>query len=174
MKAIIINCICALGFLSISFSALSQCEIQHRLYPDGSMFYFIEPVNFYWTKTRELKGGIETDKENYYLELQPAPFPKKPDGRKLKDDLEVRLANDSIYHLEHFDTRYLDHDTVMQLVYLLDKKKLDNFLTFEVVSVKMNMQGTEGIRTYVFKLHKGALKEQLDCFLEDQKKKKKK
>jgi hypothetical protein len=172
MKAIIIKCALALGFLSVSMSAFSQCEILHRIYPDGSMFYYIEPVNFYWTKSKELKGGIETDKENYYLELQPAPFPGRHEGKKLKDDLELRLSNDSIYNLEHFDTRYLDHDTVMQLLYLIDKKKLNDFLNFDVVSVKINLLDSAGIRTYVFKLHKAALREQLSCFLKEKEKSK--
>jgi hypothetical protein len=167
MKTIIIGCAFALGFISQSLSAFSQCEILHRLYPDGSMFYYIEPVNFYWTKSKELKGGIETDLENYFLELQPSPFPEKPEGRKLKDDLELRLSNDSIYHLEHFDTRYLDHDTVMQLLYLIDKKNMDVFLNFDVVSVKINLLDSAGIRTYVFKLHKSAIREQLTCLLKE-------
>jgi hypothetical protein len=50
-------------------------------------------VNFYQTKAKSLKGGITTDKENYYLELQPVPFPEKPAGNKLKDNLEVTLAD---------------------------------------------------------------------------------
>ena len=167
MKTNILKVIFAIVFLSISLLASSQCEILHRLYPDGSMFYFIEPVNFYWTTSKALKGGIETDLEDYYLELQPSPFPVKPGGRKLKDDAELRLSNDSIYHLEHFDTRYLDHDTVMQLLYLIDKRKLEDFVNFEVISVKINMAGDEGIRTYVFKLHKAALREQLTCLLKE-------
>lgn len=174
MKAIIIKCAIALGCLSMSLSASSQCEILHRLYPDGSMFYFIEPVNFYWTKSKALKGGIETDKENFYLELEPTPFPMRPEGKKLKDNLEIRLSNDSAYQLEHFDTRYLDHDTVMQLLYLIDEEKLEHFLNFEVISARINMQGTEGMRTYVFKLHKSALRDQLSCFLKEKKDKKKK
>ncbi len=179
MKTIILSIVLAAGFLSVPMIMVSQttdrqCEILHRIYPDGSMFYYIEPVNFYWTKSKDLKGGIETDKENFFLALQPQPFPEKPDGRKLKDDLEVKLSNDSIYRLEHFDTRYLDHDTVMQLLYLIDKKKLDDFFNHEVISVKINMQDTTGIRTYVFKLHKSALREQLDCLMKEQTSKKNK
>jgi hypothetical protein len=135
---------------------------------------YIEPVNFYWTKSKDLKGGIITDKEYYYLGLLPTPFPEKPLGNKLKDDLELKLSNDSVCHLKHFDTRYMEHDTVMQLLYLIDKKDLEEILNFEAVSVKINMEGTEGIRTYVFKLHKNALQEQLACFLKEKEKKKKK
>jgi hypothetical protein len=174
MKAIIIKCLFVIGFLSVSISAFSQCEVLHRLYPDGSMLYYIEPVNFYWTSTKDLKGGVVTDKENYYIALQPSPFPKKPLGNKLKDDLELKLSNDSVYRLEHFDTHYMEQDTVMQLLYLIDKKELEDFHLLEALSVRINMGGTEGIRTYVFKLHKSAIREQLDCFLKEDDKKKKK
>jgi hypothetical protein len=174
MKAIIIRFFLAIGLLSFSIAAFSQCEILHRIYPDGSMLFFIEPVNFYWTKSMELKGGIVTDKENYYLGLLPAPFPEKPLGHKLKDELELKLSNDSVYHLEHFDTRYVKHDSIMQLLFLINKTMLDDFLNYEVISAKINMKGTEGIRTYVFKLHKSAIREQLSCFLNEQEHKKKK
>jgi hypothetical protein len=59
----------------------------------------------------------------------------------------------------------------MQLLYFIDKEKLNDFLNLEVVSVKINMKGTEGVRTYVFKLHKSALREQLSCFLKEQEEK---
>jgi hypothetical protein len=159
--------------MTLAAVAYPQCEIRHRLYPDGTMLYYMEPVNFYWTQAKNLKGGIVTDMENYYLELLPSPFPEKPAGNKLKDDLEMKLSNDSIYKLEHFDTRYLEHDTVMQLLYLIDGKMLDELEKFEVVSVKINMKGTEGVRTYVFKLHKSAIQEQLTCFRNEKQKKKK-
>jgi len=174
MKAIMITCISAIGFFCCSIAAFSQCEILHRLYPDGSMLYYIDPVNFYWTSSKDLKGGVVTDKENYYIALQPTPFPDKPLGHKLKDDLEIKLSNDSAYRLKHFDTRYIERDTVMQLLYLIDKKALEDFYRFEALSVKINMGGTEGIRTYVFKLHKSAIREQLNCFLKENDKKKKK
>jgi hypothetical protein len=174
MKAMIKRTILSLGLVSIAISAFPQCEIQNRIYPDGSMFYYIEPVNFYWTESKDLKGGVVTDKENYYLALQPSPFPAKPAGNKLKDDIELKLSNDSVYNLEHFDTRYMEDDSVMQLLYLINSKKLDDFLNFEAISVKINMGGTEGPRTYVFKLHKSAIKEQLSCFLKEEENKKKK
>jgi hypothetical protein len=172
MKEMINKILLMFGFYFILGSAFPQCDIQNFIYPDGSMFYYIEPVNFYWTQSKDLKGGVVTDKENYFLALQPSPFPDKPRGNKLKDDLELKLANDSVCHLKHFDTRYLEHDSVMQVLYLIDKKNQDDFLNFDAISVKINMGDTEGVRTYVFKLHKSAIREQLGCFLKEEEKKK--
>jgi hypothetical protein len=53
-------------------------------------------------------------------------------------------------------------------VYLIGKKDLDWLLNLEVTEARINMKGEEGIRTYVFKLHKEALKEQLECFLKEE------
>jgi hypothetical protein len=162
-----------LVLISLSLSTFSQCEIRNRLFPDGTMIYFIEPVVFYWTKAKELKGGLVTDKENYFLGLQPIPFPAKPIGNKLKEDLELTLSNNKVYKLSHYDTQYLENDTVMQLLYLIDKKDLNDLLNFEATEVKFDMKGDEGIRTYIFKLHKKALQEQLACFLKEKEDKKK-
>jgi hypothetical protein len=161
------------GLLLFSLVSFSQCEILNRVSPDGSMIYYIEPVNFYWTKAKSLTGGIVTDKESYFLELLPVPFPEKPAGEKLKDDLQLKLSDGKTYTLEHYDSRYLHKDTVMKLVYLIKKQDIDLLLNFEVTEAAINMKGDEGIRTYVFKLHKDALKEQLDCFLKDEEEKKK-
>jgi hypothetical protein len=174
MKALLIKGILAIGFVFATVSSFAQCEIQHRNYPDGSMLYYIEPVNFYWTESKDLKGGVVTDKENYYLALQPSPIPEKPAGNKLKDDLELNLANDSVYIFKHFDTRYMEDDTVMQMLYYIDPEYVDDLLNFEAISVKINMGADEGVRTYVFKLHKSAIQEQLDCFLKEDENKKKK
>ena len=57
-------------------SSFPQCDILNRVSPDGSMQYYMEPVNFYWTSTKSLKGCIVTDKESYFLELQPFLFLK--------------------------------------------------------------------------------------------------
>jgi hypothetical protein len=175
MKAIIIKGVLSLGLIFLSFLAFPQCQILNRVAPDGSMQYYMEPVNFYWTKAKSLQGCIVTDKENYFLEMHPLPFPEKPGGNKLKNDLILKLSDGNTYELAHYDTRYTNNDTVMELLYLIDKEDMDPLLNFEVIEAKIDMMGEEGMRTYVFKLHKSALKEQLACFLaeEDQKKKKK-
>ena len=173
MKAIIKLSILAAGLFSLSVSAFPQCEHHQRVSPDGSMQYYMEPVNFYWTSAKSLKGCIVTDKENYFLELLPLPFPKKPEGRKLKKELTLKLSDGNTYKLKHFDTRYVDNDTVMEMLYLIAREDVDHMLNFEVTEVNIDMMGEEGIRTYEFKLHKSALKEQLACFLKDDEKKKK-
>jgi hypothetical protein len=174
MKAIFKITIVVLGYVLFPVSVFPQCQIINRVSPDGSMMYFMEPVNFYWTSTKSLKGCIVTDKENYFLELLPVPFPEKPQGRKLKKELILKLSDGNTYELKHFDTRYLENDTVMEMLYLIEKEDVDRMLNLEVTEVDIDMLGTEGIRTYLFKLHKSALKEQLACFLKEEKEKKKK
>jgi hypothetical protein len=163
-----------LGLFSLSNSSFSQCEVLNRVAADGSMQYFMEPVNFYWTNTKSLTGCIVTDKESYFLELRPLPFPEKPDGKKLKKNLMIKLSDEQTYELKHYDTRYDENDTVMEMLYLIDKEDIDRLLNFEVLEANIDMLGNEGIRTYVFKLHKSALKEQLACFLNEDEKRKKK
>ncbi len=166
--------ILASGLLFCSTPGFTQCEILNRVSPDGSMQYYMEPVNFYWTSAKSLKGCIVTDKESYFLELHPVPFPEKPAGNKLKKELVLKLSNGKTYKLKHFDTRYVDNDTVMEMLYLISKKDIDHLLNFEVTEVKIDMMGDEGIRSYEFKLHKSALKEQLACFLKEEEERKKK
>jgi hypothetical protein len=62
----------------------------------------------------------------------------------------------------------------MQLLFLIKKDDLNNLLNLQVVDVTIDMMDTKGTRTYTFKLHKSALKEQLDCFLKEEKEKHKK
>ena len=162
------------ALLALSLPALSQCDILNRVYPDGTMMHFIEPVTFYWTSSKELKGSVVTDKENYFLGLRPRPFPEKPAGNKLKEDLELSLSNGKTYKLKHYDTRYLESDTIMEILYLIDKNDLPDLLNNEAAEVVMDMKGDEGLRSYIFKLHKTALQEELGCFLNEDKSEKKK
>jgi hypothetical protein len=174
MKAIIKIILFALTFFTASLAVFPQCPILNRVSPDGSMQYFMEPVNFYWTAAKSLKGCIVTDKENYFLELLPVPFPEKPEGNKLKKELILKLSNGNTYEFEHYDTRYVEKDTVMEILFLIDNENMDYLLKYEVVEAKIDMMGSEGIRTYVFKLHKSALQEQLGCFLREEEDRKKK
>jgi hypothetical protein len=174
MRDILNRSVLVLGFIMGTIAAFPQCQILHRVYPDGSMQYYMEPVNFYWTNAKSLKGGIVTDRENYFLELQPVPFPDKPEGNKLKKELTLKLSDGNAYVLKHYDTRYVENDTVMEMLYLINKEDRDKMLNYEVTEVTMDMMGDEGIRTYLFKLHKSALKEQLACFQREEEDRKKK
>jgi hypothetical protein len=173
MKTIITKILLVTGLISLSLGASSQCEIKNRIFPDGSMLYYIEPVNFYWTETKDLKGGITTDRENYFLALQPRPYPEKSVGKKLKSDLVLKLSDQMEYRFEHFDTRYLEGDSIMEMLFLIKKEEMQPLQELEVVQAKIDMMGEEGVRTYTFKLHKAALKEQLECFLKEEEHKKK-
>jgi hypothetical protein len=156
--------------LFFSPGADAQCDILNRVYPDGSMMYSMEPVKFYWTEAKELYGNVVTDKENYFLALRPVPFPAKTEGKKLKGDMELILSNQQVIELSHYDTQYIMNDSIMEVMYLLNKKDIDAAHQFEAESVKLNMGKEEGDRTYVFKLHKTAFQDQLECFLDEEKK----
>ena len=167
MKNLWLRCLLAIGLMLPVKFALAQCDIKNRLEPDGSMMYYIEPVNFYWTQDKDLKGGIVTDKEHYFLALQPSPVPDKSEGKKLKSDVELKLSNDTAYTLNHYDTRYIENDSVIEMLYLIKNDDLKLLKKYEVIEARLDM-GEEGTRSYVFKLHKEALKEQLNCFLAEE------
>ncbi|WP_240628157.1 hypothetical protein [Flavobacterium anhuiense] len=143
----------------------AQCEVKNRVQADGSMIYYFEPAVFYTTKSKSLKINIVTDKEHYFVALQPTPFPEKREGKKIKDDLIIHLADSKTYKLAHYDTQYRRNDSIMQVLYLIDDKDLEAFSNYEAVSAEINMQGTEFMRSYNFKLHKNAIVEQLKCIL---------
>ncbi len=145
--------------------SFAQCEIKNRVLADGSMVYYSNPEVFYTTKSKSLKINIVTDKENYFVALQPTPFPEKKTGKKITDDLIIYLADKKSYKLAHFDTQYIANDSVMQVLYLIDAKDLDAFSKFEAMTATINMKGTEFIRDYNFKLHKDEIVKQLACFL---------
>ena len=151
--------------VSISSKMHGQCEIKNRLLADGTITYYFDPADFYVTKSKSLKINIVTDKEHYFIALQPSPFPPKKEGKKIKDDLVIHLSNNKVYKLAHYDTQYRHNDSVMQVLYLIDQKDIDAFSKFEAVVAEINMQGTEFVRNYDFKLHKDAIIKQLACFL---------
>ncbi len=160
-------------FLSMLTTPLfAQCDgVTQRVRPDGSLFYYLPSMRFYWTEVKQLHGEIITDKEDYYLGLEPSPFPEKSKGEKFNKKLSVKLSNGDSTQLEQFDARYVQNDSSLVLIYLIKKDQLDLFLNNDINQVKINMGKEEGIRTYNFKLHKSALREQLACFVNDKKKK---
>lgn len=153
-----------------SAESFAQCDVKNRLLADGSMVYYFDPAAFYTTKSKSLKINIVTDKENYFVALQPTPFPEKRIGKGIKDDLIIHLADNNAYKLTHYDTQYIKNDSVMQVLYLIDKKDLTAFSKFEAVVASINMKGTEFIRDYNFKLHKDEIVKQLACFLKEEEK----
>lgn len=146
-------------------SIMAQCDVKNKVLADGTMMYYFEPANFYVTKSKSLKINIVTDKEHYFVALQPSPFPAKSEGKKIKDDLIIHLADNKQYKLAHYDTQYRNNDSIMQVLYLIDDKDIEAFSNFEAIVAEINMKGTEFVRSYNFKLHKDAIKEQLNCFL---------
>ncbi|UUF14944.1 MULTISPECIES: hypothetical protein [Flavobacterium] len=153
-----------------STESFAQCDVKNRVLADGSMVYYFDPAAFYTTKSKSLKINILTDKENYFVALQPTPFPEKKIGKGIKDDLIIHLADNNAYKLAHYDTQYIKNDSVMQVLYLIDKKDLTAFSKFEAVVASINMKGTEFIRDYNFKLHKDEIVKQLACFLKEEEK----
>ncbi len=153
-----------------STESFAQCDVKNRVLADGSMVYYFDPAFFYTTKSKSLKINIVTDKENYFVALQPMPFPEKKVGKEIKDDLIIHLADNNAYKLTHYDTQYIKNDSVMQVLYLMDKKDLKAFSEFEAVVASINMKGTEFIRDYNFKLHKDEIVKQLACFLKEEEK----
>jgi len=152
-----------------SWTTFAQCDIKNRVQADGSMMYYFEPAVFYSTKSKSLKINIVTDKEHYFVSLQPTPFPPKQIGKKIKDDLVIHLDDNKAYKLTHYDTQYRKNDSIMQVLYLIDEKDIDAFSKFQAVLAEINMKGTEFVRDYTFKLHKDAIIKQLKCFLEERK-----
>ena len=159
----------AILFVLVLFSGktVAQCEVKNKIFPDGTMMYYFEPADFYVTKSKSLKINIVTDKEHFFIALQPSPFPSKKEGVKIKDDLIIHLADNKTYRLTHYDTQYRDNDSIMQVLYLMDDKDVQAFSKFEAVVAEINMKGTEFVRDYNFKLHKDAIMQQLNCVLKE-------
>lgn len=146
----------------LPFLTIAQCKVIEKVLPDGTMYYHGETNLFYKTSAFSLSGNIVTDKENYFLNFQPKPFPDKSIGSKLKTSLEVVLENDSTYEVKLFDTFYRDEDTSFSILYVFDRKQIDPFRRNDVKEVRIDLG--DGRNSYIFKLHKDVLRRQLECF----------
>lgn len=150
--------------ITTALSAQTNCDIKSRVGADGALYYYIEYVRFYYTSEKQLEGGIVTDKEHYFLTLQPFPFVMKKSSEKLTDSVDVVLSNEKKYRLGNYYVRFHKEDSLLRMVYFIPKDLLNDFKDYNISSVKINMGGDEGVREYDFKLHKSALREHLACF----------
>jgi hypothetical protein len=148
---------------------IAQCKTTTIRFPDGTMYYETESALLYQTSQKKLLEKLTTDKENYFLTLLPTPFLPKPDGMKVKADLQVVLSNGKTYTLSHFDSRYDKDDTEFELLFLIDKEQLVDFQKLQIVKILLD-NTKKGAIWYNLKLHKDALNVQLACFLKKKEK----
>ena len=152
-------------FLILLFSVSikgQDCQVKNKMRPDGSILYFINPVLFFNSTENQIYGNVMTDKEVYFLGVFPKPFPPKSKENKLDNDLLVTLSNGKEFKLGHFDSQYIS-DTVLVLMFEISKDALPEFRQNDIETVKLNIEPVKGAQTFQFRLHKSALKEQLNC-----------
>lgn len=154
--------------LLITSKIMAQCNIKNRVQADGTMLYYFDPAVFYTTESKSLKINIVTDKEHYFIALQPTPFPEKKEGKKIKEDLIIHLADSKSYKLTHYDTQYMHSDSIMQVLYLIEDKDVAPFSKYEATVAEIKMEAAGFARSYNFKLHKDAIMKQLACFLKEE------
>ena len=167
MKKILYTVLIGL-FITCPYLAMAQeqeCEILNRVQPNGIMLYYMKPEKFYQTKSKTLHGSIATDSEQYFLILFPKPVPSKDTAKKISSDLEVVLENGSKQVLEHFDSYFVEKDTVLALFFVIKKDQQQLLLKNKIEQVKLDVGGPEK-QLYTFMLHKEALMQQLHCFLQ--------
>ena len=157
---------CCLVLLFTGLKISSQCDIKNRVNADQTMYYYLEPEVFYHTDQNTLRGSITTDKDHYFLQLMPAPFPAKGSDVKLNKHVEVKLSGSELLILENYDVRYRKSDTTLALLYLIPKDKVGLFLEQEIDWVNIDMGDEKGPRHYIFVLHKAALRAQLKCLMD--------
>ncbi len=150
-------------FLIMSGMLKSQCEVKNRVFPDQTMYYYMDPVVFFQTDKNVLRGNLLTDKEHYFLQFMPAPFPAKSENKKFKSPAIVHLASGTTYTLEYYDYRYRKTDSTLALMYLLPKKQMDDFRNNDIIWVDLDVEDEKGARHYIFVMHKAVIREQLEC-----------
>jgi hypothetical protein len=154
-----------LGVVVLLISSIARgqdCSVKNKMRPDGSIYYFMDPVLFFNTAENKIYGGVMTDKESYFLTITPRPFPPKSKKDKLDQDLLITLSDGKEYKLEHYDSQYIE-DTTLVISYVIGKDALPAFREQDIETVKFNMGKEKGEQTFQFRLHKSALKQQILC-----------
>jgi hypothetical protein len=139
-----------------------DCNVKNKMRPDGSIYYYMDPVLFFNTSESKIYGGVSTDKETYFITLFPQPFPPKSKGNKLTQDILISLSNGKEFKLAHYDSQYLS-DTLLVIFYQISKDALPDFREFDIETLKLDIGSDKGAQTYQFRLYKSALREQLAC-----------
>lgn len=150
-------------FLTGTWQTWAQCEVKNKVFPDQTMYYFMDPVVFFQTEKDLLRGNLLTDKENYFLQFMPVPFPSKSENLKFKAPAIIHLSSGSTYTLENYDYRYRRSDSTLALMFLLPKKQLNEFEDHDIVWVNLDVNDEKGPRHYIFVMHKAVVREQLNC-----------
>ena len=151
-----------IGLLISLSDTFAQCDIQSKLYADGTMYYYTSPLTFYKEGDKILQGSVITDNENYFITIAPHPFPPRHEGMKLKHNLRMMLTNHKEYTLKFYDASYAAGDTLFRITFKIEKHSLDDFLKYDAEQVVVNM-GKDGERRYQVHANKGAIKDQLAC-----------
>jgi hypothetical protein len=142
-----------------------QCEIESRLDLNGIMYFYAEPVKVYWTSAKSLYCGAVTDKKDYYLQFYPNPFPEKPKGSIRKSPATVVLEDEKEVSMKNFDTWFDSSDSIFKMLFLIPEGELESFISNEILTVSLDMGDEEGVRVYTLKLHKDAIRQQLNCLI---------
>ncbi len=146
----------------------NPCDIKQRIEANGALLYYMDPVCFYWTTNKSLYGAIITDKDQYFLTLLPHPFPRKEEKKAVsKDDISILLSNNHSLTFSFYDSYYLNDSTFI-MMYLIDKKHMDELRKNDVKKISIQVSKEESIRSYQLKLHKAAFRNQLNCFFREQ------
>jgi len=154
-------CIC--GLMVLTVLAKAQCEVKSRVFPDQTMYYYMDPVVFFQTEKNLLKGNLLTDKENYFIQFIPSPFPPKSVNKKFKSPAVIHLSSGITYTLDYYDYRYRRSDSTLALMYLLPKKQLLEFKDHDILWVDLDLEDKKGARHYIFVMHKAVVREQMTC-----------
>ena len=157
----LVGCICVL--ISLHYNVNAQCEVSTKVFPDQTLYYYLDPVIFFQTEKSLLKGNLLTDKENYFLQFMPSPFPPKSENKKFKSPAVINLSSGTTYTLEYYDFRYRRSDSTLALMYLLPKKQIQEFRKNDIVWVDLDLEDEKGPRHYVFVMHKAVIREQMEC-----------
>ena len=162
MKIIRVICLSIATLVAGLSRTYAQCDIQNKIYADGTMYHFVTPVTFYFDSNKKLEAGIITDNENYFIALAPRPFPPRSESKKLKKDILLTLSNRKEYTLRFYDIEYAPGDTSMKLTYRFDNKDIPDMMKLDAVKIVIDL-GKGGDKTYMIRHRKALLREQLTC-----------